>query len=148
MIDKLPCIDCICMPVCRNKQLRCIFSDCKLVTQHWRLNVSLHPVGKSAHHALSIVQDMSHCLTRILMPSYKDESRGKRFGLLDIDPKRHDSSNTSGVIETYKAYYLDHEIDLLKVEIISKPLNMILKNHEPFNWKIEYDRAVLERLSN
>lgn len=149
MIDKLPCIDCICMPICRNKKLRNMFYECKLLTGYWRLNVSLYQVERSACHALSIVQGMSHYLSRVFMPSYKkDGVHGKRFGLLDINPENHDKTNTSVAIETYKAYYLNHEIDLLEMEIIGDPLNIILKDHEPFDWKIEYDHAVLERLSS
>ena len=134
MTTKLPCINCICLAICKQKYLKTIFDDCVLIVRHWRV-VNLHVIHEAAPLAIDTVQAINHELNRKFMPSYLNTQKGQRFGILDISSKHHDHRNKDTVVRTYKEYYSNHDIDLLKCETIAGPLKIILEGIAPFPWK-------------
>ena len=108
MTTKLPCINCICLAICKQKYLRGIFSNCRLIVRYWRV-VNLYTVDEAAPIALDVVKDLNRYLDREFMPSYLDSMKGERFGILDISSKHHDHRNKNTVVRTYKEYYSNYD---------------------------------------
>ena len=133
MIDKLPCVDCICLAMCKQKYLKTIFDDCKLIVRYWRL-VNLRPSDEASRTSISVVQALNHYLDREFMPSYLNTQKGERFGILDISSERHDHRNIKEIIRSFKHYYQDCGINLYKYATIGKRLKILLKKREPFLW--------------
>lgn len=129
-MNKLPCVDCICLAVCKHKCLRYMFYDCKLMIIYWREHVNLQPRDKGALVALSTTQDLNHCMNRVFVPSYLDDTMEKGFGIIDVDVFPGGRTNIKKVIRTCETYYEKHGIDLLKLRTIGKHLNIILETHK------------------
>ena len=134
MATKLPCINCICLAMCKQKYLRGIFYNCKLIVRYWRL-VNLRPSDEASIYAIDVVQELNRYLDREFMPSYINTQKGERFGILDISALNHDHRNEDTILRTYKDYYLNQDIDLLEYETIADPLRVILEGVPPFPWK-------------
>lgn len=125
-MSELPCINCICLAMCKHKCLRGIFSNCKLITTYWRISVNLRPEAVAAVAALSIVQDINRLMNRVLIPTYIDDSKGERFGLVDVEPSRDDHTNTERIIRTCEVYHEMHNINLFELEPMGEYLKVIL----------------------
>lgn len=147
MIDKLPCVNCICLAMCKQKYLKIMFDDCKLITRYWRV-VNLHPQDEGAREALSVSQALNHYLNREFMPSYINTMKGQKFGLIDVSLERHAHQNIKDIIRSFKHYYLNHEINLLKFETIGERLDIILDKRKPFLWMKPSDQNTIEGLDN
>lgn len=101
------------------------------MTTYWGIHVNLQPRDKAALIALSTVQELNLCMNRVLIPSYLDDVKGERFGLLDVEPIRDDRKNVSTVLRTCRIYYEEHSVNLLELKTIGECLNVALEDHIP-----------------
>jgi hypothetical protein len=93
---------------------------------YWRINVNLRPEKDAAVAALSTVQDINRLMNRALIPTYIDDSKGERFGLVDVEPSRDDHTNIERIIRTCEVYYETHNINLFELEPMGEYLKVIV----------------------
>ena len=124
----IPCEGCVCVPICRNKEVKPMFNQCKLLMDFFK-----DFIGETTNQALG--QDMmdlcdllNETLDRFFMPSifHKDE-KYNTVGLIDIDPANLSENNRNNVILTYRVFKNAFKIDMLK----SKRLGPFLSNLLP-----------------
>lgn len=130
---KFPCVDCICMPICRNKPIIKIFHDCQLINNFLVDYVDHSSNREIAVDIVAMCNIMNETLNRYLVPYFKDGdlpgNMGDRIGFVDIRHKRYSKDlRTERIINTYRIFRRSFNVDMLEMPRIKPYLLPIVRD--------------------
>ncbi len=131
---KFPCIDCICMPICRNKPLLKIFRECQLIDSFLVDYVDNSSNRQIAVDIVAMCNTMNETLNRCFVPYFKDGdhpgSMGDGIGFVDIRHSKPYSRDLRAerVINTYRIFRISFNVDMLEMPRIKPYLWPIVKD--------------------
>jgi hypothetical protein len=112
---KLPCINCICVPICKYKAIKMIFDQCKLIEEYCEGYVDESSNRHIAVDMMTLSHMINETLNRYFIPCFTEEELDV-IGMADCDPDYHISGGTNKYINrTYSVFLSTFKIDLLEV---------------------------------
>jgi len=125
---KLPCIDCICVPVCKGKEVKMIFNQCKLIEKHCADYIDESFTISVGVDMVTLVDTINKTLNRYFVPCFtKEQLNAIGIADCDLDFEKDFSEDTAAKIKRTYSIYLDvFKIDLLEVPKTRKFLSSIV----------------------
>ena len=126
---KLPCINCVCLPMCKHKQVRVMFRQCTLIETFW-----VDSIDKSFNHTVAadiikVANIFNEVLDRHFIPCFTGEGIDitKTIGVVDIGSNYNDNLNSDRIRKTYRIFKTTFDIDMLDTPRVKKLLHPIVK---------------------
>ncbi len=127
----IPCENCVCIPVCRNKKIKPMFRECELIMTFCTDFVDRSDNRKIAKDMLCLSGRINSILNLHLIPSLvsDDDVSLYRIGLVDIHPDNLDDRHIEKIKNTYRVFKNSWHIDMLdQVETRQYLLELIDKD--------------------
>lgn len=110
----IPCENCVCVPICRNKEVKPMFNQCKLIMTFCRDFVDESSNRTVAVDMLNLGDMINEILNRHFMPYLSSADREKySIGFIDIHPTHYNDKYLDVVHRTYRIFKSAFQINLL-----------------------------------
>jgi hypothetical protein len=126
---KLPCINCICLPICQNKKAREMFDQCKLIENYCEEYVDGSSNRAIAVDMMALTHMINETFNRYFVPCFMSSRNGGygHIGVADIDPDYYVGNNNTRIKKTYLSFRDIFKIDMLDVPRIREFLLPIVR---------------------
>lgn len=126
---KLPCIDCVCMAMCRNKPLLKIFNDCKLIGSFWVDYVDRSCNIRIATDMTSMCIIMNETLKRVFVPCFAVADQSDVISFVDIEHSDKDSEiYYERLKKTYRTFRQSLNVDMMDMPTVGPHLLPLVKD--------------------
>ena len=129
---QIPCKDCVCLAICRNKSLKTMFDDCKLINNFCGDYVDKSSNRSFATDMMGLSHTINETLDRHFIPCFNNIStvESTDIGLADVNPSVNDISQdyAEKIQNTYRIFKNSFEVDMLEVSRIKPYLLPIVKD--------------------
>ena len=129
-MTKIPCDECICLPVCKSKQIKYMFEQCQLIMAYCRDSVDDSDHSGVGMSMLKLAEAVNEVHDRYFVPCFTslgtDEDRRERIGLIDIDPDNYDHSHQIKLEKTYRIFKSAYNVDLLSMRRVTPYLTALI----------------------
>lgn len=123
----LPCVNCICLAICRTKKLKYMFQQCQLIDDFFIACVDDSTNRTAVHNLLCASNNLNKTFNRYFIPCFIGQDLDlDTIGLADIDPEYSDDTIKERVENTYEILKRTFGIDLLNVERLKYYLLLIV----------------------
>lgn len=130
--DQIPCKDCVCLAICRNKRLRIMFHDCELINSYCTDYVDRSSNRSVAVDMMILSSTVNETLNKYVVPCFNNMSVVERtdIGLADLDPSVDSISQTTSdkIKNTYRIFKNSLSVDMLEDLRIKPYLFPIVKD--------------------
>lgn len=125
----LPCINCVCLPMCKHKQVKEIFAQCSLIDEFWENSIDTSFNQTVAADVMELSSIFNETLNRYFVPCFTGEDLNitKTIGIADIDSMYNAGQNNDRIRATYRIFRDTFEIDMLEVSRVKAYLHPIVK---------------------
>ena len=126
---KLPCINCVCLPMCKHKQVREIFRQCSLIEEFWEDSIDKSFNQSVADDVMKLSLIFNETLDRYFVPCFTGEDLNitQTIGIADIDSVYNIGKNDDRIRNTYRIFKNTFDIDMLDTPRLRKFLRPIVK---------------------
>ena len=113
---KLPCINCVCLAMCRNKSLLVMFNDCKLMGKFWTNYVDKSSNMQVATDMVAMCNIMNETLKMVFVPCFALDDQSDVVTFVDIETVGRDMEIQifyKRLKTTYRVFRLSFNVDML-----------------------------------
>lgn len=124
---KLPCIDCICLAMCRNKRAKLMFDQCSLIQVYCEDYIDESSNRSVAVDTTALAHMLNETLDRYFVPCFMGGEDYNNIGVADVDPGHSSGENDRNLRRTYLSFKNTFKIDMLDALRTRKFLLPIVK---------------------
>ena len=129
-MTKIPCDECICLPVCKSKQIKYMFEQCQLIMTHCRDSIDDADHSGVGMSMFKLAEAVNKVHNRYFVPCFtslgSDGDSLERIGLIDIDPDNYDHSHQIRLEKTYRIFKRAYNVDLLNMRRVKTYLAALI----------------------